>query len=103
MDERKALREAAWRAVLSSDSGKIVVTDILAICTHWAPTTDPETRVRQQVAREILMASGLYPENRGSFPYEYVDALTRIKLQQPAPVPEVRKQSLLRRLLGRKN
>lgn len=101
INRAEAKRVQAWQNVLATDSGKLVMADILARCHHWRVVTDPEHRVLQQFAIELLRASGLYVQNSGSFPAEYVYLLMRTKLErQPAPTV---KQSWFGRLLGRKN
>jgi len=98
----EALRSRAWAEVLATQAGKIVVTDILVRGSHLVPTSDHDTRVRQQFVLELMTASGLIDSKSGSFPFDYVSTLTGIKLQKPAvSTPEPKKPNLLGRLLGR--
>lgn len=93
------VRRNAWGEVLNTPSGRIVMADILARCRHWQVAQDAESRVLQQFAIELLRASGLYSEESGSFPVDYVSMLTRTKL---TTVPGAEKpQTWLGRLLGR--
>ena len=99
--------EMAWRNMAQHDDFKVIITDIVyGICGHMVPTTDPEIRARQQVGFEILRR-WLISADEGSFPFDYISALTRLKLDQPDPdpvpvkEPAVKRVGWLGRLLGR--
>ena len=101
----KEFRDDAWRNVANSEDGKIVIADILARCHHFQVVNDPDHKVLQQFAIELLRTSGLYPEERGSFPLDYVSMLSKTKLNHDAwardtvPAP---KFGWFRRLFERK-
>jgi hypothetical protein len=100
----KRRRDEAWREVLATHSGRVVVAEILKRCHHGEATTDQNAQLLQQLAWELLADANLMPDSPGSLPVEYVSMLTRTKLDRDAWAKETTPEPTLpwyRRLLGR--
>lgn len=80
----KQRRDEAWREVLATHAGRIVLAEILKRCRHGEATTDANAHLLQQFAWELLADANLLPDHPGSLPVEYVSMLTRTKLDRDA-------------------
>lgn len=97
MTDPAEVRQNAWRAILGTQEGQIVLAEILGRCAHFRIAKTEDDKVRQQLAIEILQSAGVYGQT-GDFPLVFVaNLIGKSRREEPQ-----RGKTLLSRMLSPK-